>query len=47
VQHLAHAPVELEAWPDDDHTSRLVFITRNISEAAVKNLFAAVRRLAS
>ncbi len=32
VQHLAHPPVELAAWPDHDHTSRLVFITRNITE---------------
>ena len=32
VQHLAHPPVELAAWPDGDRTSRLVFITRNISE---------------
>jgi len=45
VQHLAHPPVELEAWPDADQTSRLVFITRNIGEAEVKNLFAAVRAL--
>src|SRR5262245_27929734 len=46
VQHLAHPPVELESWPDADHTSRLVFITRNISEAAIKTLFAAIRALA-
>jgi G3E family GTPase len=46
VQHLAHPPVELEAWPDADRTSRLVFITRNIGEAEVRNLFAAVRALA-
>ena len=46
VQHLAHPPVELAAWPDDDHTSRLVFITRNIAEAQVRDLFAAVKALA-
>ncbi len=27
VQHVAHRPVELEGWPDDDRRSRLVFIT--------------------
>ncbi len=43
VQHLAHPPVELRAWPDDDRTSRVVFITRNISERQVRDLFAAVR----
>ena len=44
VQHLAHPPVELAAWPDDDRTSRVVFITRNISEPQVRRLFAAVPR---
>jgi G3E family GTPase len=46
VQHLAHPPVELETWPGTDRTSRLVFITRNIGEAAVRNLLDAVRVLA-
>jgi G3E family GTPase len=45
VQHLAHPPVELAAWPEDDQTSRLVFITRNIGEAQVRALFAAVQAL--
>jgi len=30
VQHLFHPPVVLEAWPDQDRHSRLVFITRDI-----------------
>src|SRR5262249_30093719 len=42
VQHLAHPPVELAAWPDKDHASRLVFITRNIPEAQVRHLLASV-----
>jgi G3E family GTPase len=46
VQHLAHPPVELSAWPDGDRTSRLVFITRAISESQVRNLMDAVRALA-
>jgi G3E family GTPase len=45
VQHLAHPPVELETWPDGDRQSRVVFITRNISEQQVRDLFAAVRAL--
>jgi G3E family GTPase len=45
VQHLTHPPVELNAWPDHDRTSRLVFITRNIAEQPVRDLFAAVRSL--
>jgi G3E family GTPase len=30
VQTIIHEPVELEAWPDDDRRSRLVFITRDM-----------------
>ncbi len=46
VQHLAHPPVELESWPDGNHTSRVVFITRNISETQVRDLLKAMRGLA-
>ena len=46
VQHLAHPPVELAAWPDQSRASRLVFITRGISEPQVRQLFAAVDELA-
>jgi len=46
VQHLAHAPVELAAWPDSSRQSRVVFITRGIAEAQVRELFAAVKALA-
>jgi G3E family GTPase len=42
VQHLAHPPVELEHWPDEPRQSRVVFITRNISEQLVRDLFKAV-----
>jgi G3E family GTPase len=45
VQHLAHPPVELDVWPDNNRQSRVVFITRNISEQQVRDLFAAVRAL--
>ncbi len=45
VQHTAHRPIELETWPDEDHRSRLVFITRNITKAEVETLFAAVSGL--
>jgi G3E family GTPase len=47
VQHLAHPPVELAAWPDGAPMTRLVFITRNLTEAQVTGLFAAVRALAA
>jgi G3E family GTPase len=46
VQHLAHSPVELAEWPDGERGSRLVFITRNVSDKSVRDLFEAVRALA-
>jgi G3E family GTPase len=46
VQHLAHPPVELETWPDQSRASRIVFITRNISQHDVVALFSAVQALA-
>ena len=46
VQHLAHPPVELDRWPDGDRHSRVVFITRNVAEKSVRDLFNAVRALA-
>jgi G3E family GTPase len=45
VQHLAHPPVELQRWPDDNRQSRVVFITRNISEQQVRGLLEALRNL--
>ena len=46
VQHLAHPPVELEHWPDENPQSRVVFITRNISEQQVRDFFEAIWALA-
>ena len=46
VQHLAHPPIELEAWPDENRKSRIVFITRNMAERQVRDLFAAMQALA-
>jgi hypothetical protein len=47
VQHVAHPPIELEDWPDDDRHSRLVFITRGLARAAVEQLFAGVTAVAA
>jgi G3E family GTPase len=41
AQHLVHAPLHLERWPDDDRRSRLVFIVRDIPREAIENSFAA------
>jgi G3E family GTPase len=35
VQHVVHRPRHLAAWPDDDHRSRIVFITRGVERNAV------------
>ena len=45
VQHLVHPPVELAAWPDKDHGSRLVFITRGVPEKQIRDLFDACKAL--
>ena len=36
VQHLLHPPVRLARWPDSDRRTRIVFITRDIPEAALR-----------
>lgn len=42
VQHMFHPPVQLDAWPDDDRRSRIVFITRNLDEATVDGMLTAL-----
>ena len=40
VQHTIYPPAQLAAWPDIDRVSRLVFITRDIDEAFVRDTLA-------
>ena len=42
VQHVAHPPVELENWPDDDRRTRLLFVTRGLPRELVAQLFTSV-----
>ncbi|MCB1820248.1 MAG: GTP-binding protein [Candidatus Competibacteraceae bacterium] len=37
VQHVFHPPLLLEAWPSDDYRTRLMFITRDIDAAWLRN----------
>jgi G3E family GTPase len=37
VQHLLHPISRLHRWPSEDHRSKIVFITRNIPSAALRN----------
>lgn len=42
VQHIFHPPAVLAAWPSADHRSRVVFITRDLGQAAVEAAWRAV-----
>ena len=42
VQHMFHPPVQLDSWPDDDHRSRVVFITRGLDQEIVENMLSAL-----
>ena len=37
VQHIVHPPTHLERWPDDDRSSRIVFITDGLARQALEN----------
>jgi G3E family GTPase len=39
VQHVFHPTARLERWPDGDRRTRIVFITRDLPERAVRELF--------
>ena len=36
VHHVFHPPEQLNAWPDEDRRSRIVFITRGLERAEVE-----------
>lgn len=40
VHHVFHPPVQLNAWPDEDRRSRIVFITRGLERAEVEATWA-------
>jgi G3E family GTPase len=39
VQHVFHPTAQLDAWPDADRRTRLVFIVRDIEPRAIRELF--------
>jgi G3E family GTPase len=47
VQHAVHPPVHLDAWPDGDRRSRIVFIGRGIELEALESSLAAFDRAAA
>jgi G3E family GTPase len=46
VQHVVHPPEHLDAWPDDDRRSRLVFIGRGLDTRTLEASLAAFDRAA-
>ena len=42
VQHVVVPARQLEAWPDDDHRTRLVFIARGLPESTLRSLRASL-----
>jgi G3E family GTPase len=47
VQHVVHPPLHLDAWPDDDHRTRIVFIGRGLDRAALTESLRAFSRAAT
>lgn len=45
VQHVVHPPVHLDAWPDADRRSRVVFIVRGLERARIAESLAVFNRL--
>lgn len=46
VQSVIHPPVHLEAWPDDDRSSRLVFIVQDLDPDRIRRSLLAFLRAA-
>ncbi|MEW6437390.1 MAG: GTP-binding protein [Pseudomonadota bacterium] len=47
VQHIFHPPARLDAWPDDDHTTRIVFILHDMAPDFVRGLWNAFMGVAA
>lgn len=45
VQHIMHPPQHLDAWPDEDRRSRVVFIARGIRAEEILASLEAFRSL--
>ncbi len=47
VQHVFHPPVRLDAWPDEDHTTRIVFILYDLEPDFIEALWNAFANVAA
>ena len=45
VQHVFHPPKWLDAWPDEDRRTKLVFITHNISKEQVETYYQSLMQM--
>jgi G3E family GTPase len=41
VQHVFHPPARLDAWPDGDHSTRIVFILKDMERGFIEGLWRA------
>ena len=46
VQHIVHPPAHLDAWPDGDRRSRIIFILRDLKREEIEASLAIFNRLA-
>jgi G3E family GTPase len=46
VQSLFHPPFELAAWPEGDRRSRIVFITRGLTQDFVREVLTTIQQRA-
>ena len=47
VQHIVHPPMHLEAWPDGERRSRLIFIVKDMDRAPIEHSLATFNALAN
>jgi G3E family GTPase len=47
LQHLVHPPVHMAAWPDEDRSSRLVFIVDGLDSMVIERSLAAFLGIAA
>ena len=47
AQHLLHTMTWLDRWPDDDHRTRIVFITQGIARDSLKDIVDLLDRVSS
>ena len=47
AQHLLHTMTWLDRWPDDDHRTRIIFITQGIARDSLSDVISVLDRVSS